>query len=129
MRKRRYYYNNKRVSKGEKEIINFLVEHKIYFEKEKTYPDCLSPKFNKLSFDFYIPEKNILLEYDGEHHFKPINKYKRAQRTHKQTVIHDKIKNKYCEDNNIELIRIPFTHFKFITFNLSILLLDFDEDE
>lgn len=127
--KKRYYHNGKRVSKGEKEIINFLVEHKIYFESEKTFIDCLSPKFNKLRFDFYIPNKNILIEYDGEHHYRPVNKYKRAAKTHRQTVIHDKIKNKFAEDNNIQLIRIPYTKFKYITFNLSVLLLDFDEDE
>jgi len=127
MRKKRYYHNGKRCSKGEKEIINFLVEHKIPFEKEKTFIDCLSPKYNKLRFDFFIPEKNILIEYDGEHHYAPVNKYRRAQQTHKQTVIHDKIKNKYCIDNDIQLVRIPYTHFNVITFNLSVLLLDFDE--
>jgi len=127
MRKTRYYHNNKRVSKGEKTIIDFLLDRSIQFESEKTFAECLSPKHNKLRFDFFIPEKNILIEFDGTHHIKPTNKYKRAQRGHQQTVIHDQIKNQYAEDNNILLVRIPYKAFKYITFILAIYLLDFDE--
>ena len=126
--KKRYYYNGKRVSKGEKEIINFLLKHKIFFEQEKSFIDCLSPKYNKLRFDFYIPEKNILIEYDGEHHYKPVNKYKRAKIVHKQTVIHDQIKNKYANNNDIVLIRIPYYSFKSLSLLLTIHLLEFIED-
>ena len=130
MRKKRFYRNGKRVSKGESVIYDFLMEHKIYFEKEKSFIDCLSPKYNRLRFDFYLPNRNILIEFDGIQHYKVKRKNSTyALNKYNLIVLHDQIKNKYAKDNNIKLIRIPYTHFKFITFNLSILLLDFDEDE
>lgn len=43
----------------------------VSFEKEKTFIDCVNPKTNfLLRFDFYLPDYNIIIEYDGEQHFK-----------------------------------------------------------
>jgi very-short-patch-repair endonuclease len=106
--KKRYYFNNKRVSKGEKQILLYLTKYNINYIKEKFFNNCLSPKGNKLRFDFYLPDYNLLIEFDGQHHYKPVNKYNRAKRTHKQTVINDQIKNQFVLDNNINLLRIPY---------------------
>ncbi|MCB2320474.1 hypothetical protein LGK98_06505 [Clostridium tagluense] len=51
-----------------------------------------------------MPQYNTCIEYDGEMHYKETtlgNKLKQQQ-------LHDKIKNNYCKDNNINLIRIPY---------------------
>lgn len=64
-----------------------------------------------LTFDFYLPEHNICIEYDGEQHFKPIKIFG-GNLYFKQIKYHDKIKTQYCKTNNIELIRIPYTKFK-----------------
>lgn len=53
------------VSKGESFIKNFLYINNIEFEYQKTLPGT------KLKFDFYIPKKNMYIEYDGIQHFKP----------------------------------------------------------
>jgi hypothetical protein len=106
--KKRYYFNNKRVSKGEKQILLYLTKYNINYIKEKSFNNCLSPKGNKLRFDFYLPDYNLLIEFDGQHHYKPVNKYNRAKRVHKQTVINDQIKNQFVLDNNINLLRIPY---------------------
>ena len=106
--KKRYYFNNKRVSKGEKQILIFLSDNNINYIKEKSFDTCLSPKGNKLRFDFYLPDYNLLIEFDGQHHFKPVNKYNRAKRVHQQTILHDSIKNQFVLDNNINLLRIPY---------------------
>lgn len=37
---------------------------------EKTFDTCISPLGHKLPFDFYLPTENIVIEYDGEHHYK-----------------------------------------------------------
>ncbi len=106
--KKRYYFNNKRVSKGEKQILLYLTKYNINYIKEKSFNNCLSPKGNKLRFDFYLPDYNLLIEFDGQHHYKPVNKYNRAKRVHNQTVINDQIKNQFVLDNNINLLRIPY---------------------
>ncbi len=92
-------------SKGEKKIFNQLVKKGIIFETQKTFNGC---KFkNKLRFDFYLPEYNICIEYDGEQHYKPISYYG----GHEQLLLtqkRDSIKTQFCQDNDIQLIRIKF---------------------
>lgn len=66
-------------------------------------------------FDFYLPDYNILIEYDGEQHFKPVDFASKglewATKIFEYNQIKDKIKNDYCKDNNIRLIRIPYWDF------------------
>lgn len=60
-----------------------------------------------IHFDFYLPEENICIEFDGEQHFRPID-YFGGENTFKLTQKRDKIKNKYCKNNNIKLLRIKY---------------------
>lgn len=69
-------------------------------------PDLIDK--NNLHFDFWIPKINIAIEYDGKQHFKPIN-YFGGIRGFKNIRKHDLMKDQYCDDNNINLIRIPYT--------------------
>ena len=86
-------------------IENILTGLNINFTKQKTFEDC---KFkNKLKFDFYIPEKNICIEFDGEQHFKPI-RYFGGNKSFELQKIKDQIKNEYCNKNKIKLIRFRF---------------------
>ena len=105
-RKRRYYFRGQRCSKGEYKIAKYLESLNIDFEREKTFEECLSPKNHKLRFDFYLPEYNLLIEFQGHHHFHPINKYRRAQIVHQKTVVHDRIKKEFVAENNIILLEI-----------------------
>ena len=125
MKKKRLYYKGKRVSKGENEIISFLIEYNIIFEKEKSFDNCLSLKGNKLRFDFWLPIFNTLVEFDGLHHFKPVNKHYRAQKTHDLTVVNDEIKNSFCQENNINLIRISYKDIKYISLLLPYYLFEY----
>ena len=92
-------------SRGEEKIKHFLEKNKIDFKTEFTFEDC--KHINKLPFDFYINEYNILIEYDGEHHFKQINHYHKLH--FKDTVRNDSIKNDFALRNKIPLLRIPYT--------------------
>ena len=98
-------------SKGEKAIKKFLEKNKIIFEREKRFNNCKNNK--KLPFDFYLPEYNILVEYDGKQHNEPVNfggcSNEQAQKIHLKLIQNDAIKNNYCINNNIQLIRIPHT--------------------
>ena len=62
-------------------------------------------------FDFYV-ENKYLIEYDGEQHFIFKNNEGWNNEEHfKKTQEHDSYKNQWCKDNNIPLIRIPYTHY------------------
>ena len=104
--KRRYYYQGKRCSKGEKRIAEFLEDNKVQFEREKSFIDCLSLKGNRLRFDFYLPDFNVLIEFQGHHHFHPINSSYRARMSHKKTVVHDNIKQEFTQNKKIPLLEI-----------------------
>jgi len=92
-------------SRGEKEISSYLINNNIKYEQQYKFNEC---KFiNALPFDFYLIDYNICIEYDGLQHFKPIE-YFGGEKTFNKIKINDKIKNKYCMDNNIKLIRIKY---------------------
>ena len=105
-KRKRYSYKGKRCSKGELKIAKILEELSIEFEREKTFEDCVSEKNNKLRFDFFLPKYNILIEFQGHHHFHPINRYRRARIVHEKTVKHDKIKRQFAQDNKYILYEI-----------------------
>lgn len=92
---------SKSESIGEFRIRKFLEKHNVAFEQEKTFSDCKDIK--TLPFDFYLSEYNLIIEFDGQHHFSNVmfNNYEMTKK-------HDTIKNKYCEDNNINILRIPY---------------------
>ena len=89
-------------SAGETEIENFNIEHDIEFQTQKRFVDCRN--IYPLPFDFYLPELNICIEYDGEQHYLPVY----GQEQLESTQFHDKIKNNYCFVKGINLIRIPY---------------------
>lgn len=91
-------------SRGENMIKSFLEKRNIEFSRNHRFDDCKRKK--KLRFDFYLPEKNMIIEYDGEHHFIE-NKYF-GKGNLKYISENDEIKNKYCVDNGIQIIRIPY---------------------
>lgn len=101
-------------SRGEHEIASLLRLNNIAFETQKKFPSCKDKK--ELPFDFYLPEFKVLIEYDGLSHYKS-NSYGswNTEENVKNTQYHDKIKNEWCKNNNITLIRIPYTHLKEIS--------------
>ena len=64
----------------------------------------------ELPFDFYIPDLNITIEYDGRQHYEIID-YFGGLDGFIDTKIRDTIKTIYCKENNIKLIRIPYWDF------------------
>lgn len=88
--------------KGEDRIIEILQELDICFIHQYKFEDCKDKKC--LPFDFYLPDYNLCIEFDGEQHYKP----KFGEENFIKTQAHDKIKNEYCESHNIDLLRIPY---------------------
>lgn len=104
-------------SRGEIIIRQWLETNSIPFKEQKTFPDCRNPKTNyPLKFDFYILGKHILIEYDGEQHFRPLffGKNHRVVSDLQETKERDNIKNEYAQKHGIRLIRIPYFDFDHI---------------
>lgn len=89
-------------SKGEIKINLFLEENNIPYQKEFVFPGL-----NGFRFDFYLPELNTAIEYDGEQHFKAINFFGEEEGL-QENQKRDKIKNEFCLKNSITLYRIPY---------------------
>ena len=96
-------------SLGERKISQYLEENNIEFIAEHRFVDCRD--INPLPFDFYIPNYNICIEYQGEQHDRPVDFFggKKAFTIRKK---HDEIKEKYCEQNNIHLVTIHYSNYK-----------------
>ncbi|MFW6226075.1 MAG: hypothetical protein ACOC3V_03880, partial [bacterium] len=92
-------------SKGEDVIMEYLVNNKIVFNFQKTFNDCCDKR--KLKFDFYLPKYNICIEYDGEQHYRVVNRFG-GEKGFINRQRKDKIKNNYCKENNIYLLRIKY---------------------
>jgi hypothetical protein len=93
-------------------IIKILKEKNLKFEQEFKFPDC---KYKlPLQFDLAIfnHENNVagLIEYDGPHHFQPINSFGGYERYQITTVRNDEIKNNYCKNKKIPLLRVPYNY-------------------
>ena len=67
-------------------------------------------------FDFYLPDYNMFIEYDGSQHYEPTRYYggniEKNNEMLLETKRRDKIKNTYCKENNINLLRIPYWESK-----------------
>lgn len=92
-------------SSGEKIIAKILTENCIKYEKQKTFPN-LKYK-NPLYCDFFLPDLNLVIEYNGEQHYKPV-KFYGGEEELKIIQLRDKIKKDYCVNNNINYLVIRF---------------------
>jgi hypothetical protein len=104
-----------RTSKGENTIRKWMDYNHVNYTFQKTFDDCRNPKTNrKLKYDFYVPSKNLLIEFDGVQHFKCITtgKYTTTQRIVDDYKYRDGVKTDYANIKNIKLLRIPYTDIK-----------------
>lgn len=120
-------------SSGEKLVANILVNLGLISpscldkiscpNREKTFEDCVNSikgrYCRKLRFDFYLPELNTIIEVDGEQHFRPSTKF--GGEKFKITQENDKIKDIFCREKNINLIRI---HYKFPSNKIETAIID-----
>lgn len=102
------------LSHGALQIQECLDNLNIDYEMEYRFEDCKD--IRPLPFDFYIDEKRLCIEYDGEQHFHPVRFHKNETDEQMQDKFllqqkRDLIKTNYCKDNNIALLRIPYTEF------------------
>jgi hypothetical protein len=103
-----------KMSKGEKALERWLIDNDIEYESEKIFPECRGKK-RPLPFDFWLPNINTLVEFQGRHHYECVNfsNSEKLQESLKEifenTKLNDEIKRKFCLDNQINLSEIPYT--------------------
>jgi hypothetical protein len=94
-----------RISKGENAVKKFLMENNLEFIPQHRFTECRNRI--PLIFDFYLPNHNLCIEYQGSQHFNII-KYFGGLKRFKRQVKNDMIKENYCNSKNIKLLKIPY---------------------
>lgn len=92
--------------------------------------DVVKINNQRLELDMYNEELNICLEYDGPQHYFEDKNFFHKEGGFEEQVQRDSLKKKYCVDNRIKLIVVPYTIYKFmdtVEFILSELSLNMDE--
>lgn len=107
-------------SHGEHEVRRWLEEHGVAYEAEKRFDDCRF-HYKAYPFDFYLPEQRICIEFDGEHHFRPVA-FGGSENEFALIKTRDANKDAYCKKNGIRMVRIPYWEKKNIDEILSALL-------
>lgn len=94
-----------KVSAPERHIMSTLDAHNIAYKYQYKCDDLRSDKDRPLFYDFYLPDHNTIIEYDGAQHASEATLYGDNERR----VLLDTIKNEYATAHGIRLIRIPHT--------------------
>lgn len=87
---------------------NWLIEHNLPYEKEVSFEGCKHKRKLKFDYKVFLGDSFKLIEVDGGYHYNN----PRSQETLVQQQKKDEIKNQYCKENNIELIRLPWWWFR-----------------
>jgi len=90
------------ISKGEEDVDRWLKEKRLAFIPQHRFKDCRG-RVKPLPFDFYLPELNTCIEYNGKQHYQ-----KESRFYSEELITNDKTKAQYCLDNNIRLLVIPY---------------------
>lgn len=100
------------MSKMEYKVEKWLLENKVEYIFQKKFEDC--KKIRCLPFDFYLPKYNCCIEVDGQQHYFPSKFSQNLNEVEEFNKVkeHDKIKNEYCKNNNIDLLRISFNDIR-----------------
>lgn len=94
-------------SKMEYLVQSYLNKNCFKYEIHKDFEGLLGIKNGKLSYDFYLPSYNLLIECQGKQHYEPIDYFGGIEQFKIQQE-HDRRKRQYALTNNINLIEIPY---------------------
>ena len=98
---------NCRRSKGEERIARYLDENNISYISQKKFEDLLGVGNRKLSYDFYIPSHNTLVEFNGLQHEREVEWFG-GQGRFKRQQEHDNRKEQYAKTHGYNLLVISY---------------------
>ncbi len=96
-------------SKGERKIRDWLETNNVKFIPQKEFEGLVGLRGGNLSYDFYLPKYNLLIEYQGEFHDGTVSKQTKDEFLRQQE--HDKRKVEYAYNHNIKLLEIWYWDF------------------
>lgn len=106
-----YKFARKRAkrSKGEVLVANWLTDNNIKFTQEYIVKFPFLVKKKPFVFiDFYLPDHNTFIEYNGKQHYEYVQYFHKTPYDFTRQQIRDNVVRSYCEQNNIKLIEIPY---------------------
>ena len=65
-----------------------------------------------LRIDFFSISQNLAIEYDGEPHTRFVKRFHENREGYLDQLRRDELKNKYCKENGIKLLRITYKEKK-----------------
>lgn len=98
-------------SHGEDLVSKWLSEHNLKFESHKTFSWCLSQSGNKMSYDFLVPDLNLLIECNGIQHYEPVEFFGGEIRFQEQQA-HDALKKKLAYEHNYNFLVMDCRHLR-----------------
>lgn len=98
---------------GEREVRLFLEKKKLEYtaqmEIENIRPDIL--KLQYMRVDFYVKKYRLIIEYNGEQHYKDCGWYKNSKRNLKMQQLRDEVLREYCQKFDFNLLEIKYSEF------------------
>lgn len=92
-------------SLGERKIARFFDINNIFYKTQQPFDKLIGVGGGNLLYDFYLPQYNLLIEYQGEQHERPIEYFGGVEQFEKQ-IEHDRRKREYAIEHNIYLLEI-----------------------
>jgi hypothetical protein len=111
-------------SRGEKIIEEYLKNNNINYIYQHRFDDCKNIKC--LLFDFYLPDKNMVIEFQGRQHYMPVDIFG-GEIAFKKQLKNDFIKKNYCKINNINLLEISYLDINNINYILYNQIINHDD--
>ena len=117
-----FRYKRGKISSGERKIIRFLRDNNIKYLREITFKNLINPMTgNHLYFDFYIPKFKVIIEVQGDQHFKFVPDFHKDLQHFEYQQLKDQFKREYCIKHHYNLIAIPYTQIDDLVFLLEVL--------
>jgi len=98
-------------SKGEKRISEYLKQNNVFNIPQKEFDNLVGLGNKNLSYDFYLPDYNLLIEYQGEQHEHYCKGFHKSKKDFEKQLEHDRRKKEYAQNNNIKLLEIWYWDF------------------
>lgn len=92
-------------SRGEDRINTWLTQNNVAHNSQHKFEDCIFK--HPLRFDFYLPDFNMCIEYQGKQHYEPVD-YFGGFSGLCSLQKRDNIKREYCKSNGVRLLEIPY---------------------
>ena len=94
------------ISQLEYKTKEILVKYNVEYEVQVEYKGLIGLKGGNLSYDFYLPDYNLLIECQGEQHEKFTPTFHRTEKGFEKQLEHDRRKREYAKQHNIDLLEI-----------------------